>query len=479
MAAIIALLVLLTSLPIQASASSSIRASIPQFPLSINGQKLDQAYSKYPFLFYRDITYLPLTWNHLQALGLESEWSDDEGLKIWTNQNFPPPIHESPVEQDVSGKRNGSVDYAAKAAGWPIRLNQTAIDNAVEPYPFITFRDVTYMPLTWRNVHDLLQIDIRWSEADGLHLIGGQHIISSLIGDDDRSLYFYSMLSADPAKSMLKIDKTFNHVEWMGQKALKEMTGKAAAPSSPYAGKPAEVQRKGRDLYYGGMNVYTLTDADVWESADWGAPVHTYTEFRAGEGAAILSVNIRLPLPVIGPNYGSTYTFLIRGGQVTELKDFNQKIDRVIPNPDGTVWIASARLPSRSGYIGGSARVALLDREGKLHLVNELLDEADVMALGLNNSGLANPAGPDGSLYVVLLGRSKDDFTVKDSDGLYELKTSLQTVRLSKQVSGEYYLDKNRSIFVQQANNTLVNELTGASKTWFDHELAQLKPAAQ
>ncbi|OXM82391.1 hypothetical protein CF651_31270 [Paenibacillus rigui] len=463
------LIFLMPLLPVQAAAGASIRASLPQFPVSINGTKLDSSYSQYPFLLYKDITFMPMTWNNLQALGMGSEWSEEAGLHIWTNKNYPPPILASPVKQDLKESPNTAAGFSVQKAEGLIAINGSVIDNTSEPYPFFTFRDVTYMPLTWRYVHDLLQMDIRWSTTNGLELIGNQNVIGPLIGDDDTSLYFYSM-TGDPAKSMMKMDKTFRHWEWLNRDAQDKFIGSLTASPHPYAGKPVELQRKDRNLYYKDIQIYTLTDSDVWESNTWGAPVHTYTLFPAGERAEIITVNLKLQIAAIGPNYGTTHTILIRDGKATELKDWAQKPDRVIPNPDGTVWIAASRLPSRNGYMGGSARLSLLDTDGTVHSVNELLNEADVMALGVTNPALANPAAADGSLDVVLLGRNID-FTTKDSAGLYTISTKLETKRRSSEIYGDAYLDKHRSVFIQHRNNTLENESTGEVKTWFDYEL--------
>jgi hypothetical protein len=184
---------------------------------------------------------------------------------------------------------------------------------------------------------------------------------------------------------------------------------------------------------------------------------------------------LTLPIAAIGPNYGTTYTFLIQNGNVTRLEDFNQKLDRVIPNLDGTVWIASAKLPSRNGFISGSARVGLLDQEGTLHMVNERLHELDVNTLGITNLSLSNPASTDGSLYIVLNGISNKDYAVQDTAGLYTLNTKLETKRLSDYVFGDYYLDKNRNIFIKHRNNTIENLTTGEMRTWFDYDLAKMK----
>jgi hypothetical protein len=97
-----------------------------------------------------------------------------------------------------------------------------------------------------------------------------------------------------------------------------------------------------------------------------------------------------------------------------------------------------------------------------------------VLALGLTNPLLPNPADGDGSLYVVLFGHKKNDYTVQDTAGLYVLNTKLELTRLAVYDGGEYYLDKQRNIFIQKRNNTIVNG-DGEYRSWYDYDLAKMK----
>lgn len=477
LAVLLAFVLALPLMPLpRAEAASSVRVNLPYFPIKINGQTLDQTYSQYPFLYYKDVTYLPLTWNNLQALGLRYGWSEEEGLWVQPNLDYPPPVVETPPAQDQMEGTNADRVYTAQLAQGPIRIGAASIDNSTEPYPFLMFRDVTYMPLTWHFVHDLLQMDIRWSEEEGLHVIGGQHVLGPLIGEDGEALYFQSMYYSDPQKRMVRMDKTDFGLEWKSDKELEALITDMSSKEVPYAGKPAKLVRKDRELYYGDVKIYTFTDNDLQELVTWGAPVHTYTEYAAGEDAVIITVNLRISIAVIGPNYGTTYTFLVRRGQATMLEEFkNQRLGRVIPNPDGTVWIASDRLPSRSSYISGSARLALLDTDGKVHMVSEKLGKADVLTLGLNNPMLDNPADQNGSLHIVIYGEYDSNNRKQTVEGVYTINTKLETTLISSQTQGDFYLDRNRTLFVHHGNNTVENLDTEETRTWFDYDLIGMK----
>ncbi len=457
--------------PVQAA--SSVRVNLPYFPVKINGQTMDQTHSEYPFLYYKDVTYLPLTWNNLQTLGLGYGWSEEEGLRISPDR---PPVSETPPAQDLTEGANSDRVYTAQVAQGPIRIGITSIDNSKEPYPFLVFRDVTYMPLTWHFVYDLLQLDIRWSEGEGLHLIGGQRVLGSVLGEDEEALYFDSVYYADPQKRLIRMNKTDFGLQWKSDKEEEALITSLSSKDIPYSGKPAKLVRKDRELYYGDVKLYNLTDGDLQESDIWGAPVHTYKEYAVGEDTVIITVNLRISIAATMPMYGTTYTFLVRGGQVTKLEEFqNQRIGRVIPNPDGTVWIASDRLPIRSSYIPGSARLGLLDTEGKINMVNEHLGKSDVLTLGLNNPLLDNPADQNGSLHISVYGDYDINAGKQMVVGIYNINTKLETTLISDQTQGDFYLDRTRTLFVQHGNNTVENLNTGEIRTWYDYDLISMK----
>ena len=157
------LLLTLTACPLTASAASRlpVPASIPWFPVTIGGVTLDSLYEEYPVIFFNDITYLPLTYYGCQLLGLYVDWGPEKGLIIsdmGTKGEYVPYRRAKP---------NPGTLTAVPATG-RITIKGTPIDNATEEWPFLFFRDITYIPLTWRNMHDLLGCDYAWDPVNGL-----------------------------------------------------------------------------------------------------------------------------------------------------------------------------------------------------------------------------------------------------------------------------------------------------------------------
>ncbi len=50
-----------------------------------------------------------------------------------------------------------------------IILNGTVVENSEEVYPFITYNNITYVPMTW-DLSSSLGLELSWSQAAGLKI---------------------------------------------------------------------------------------------------------------------------------------------------------------------------------------------------------------------------------------------------------------------------------------------------------------------
>ena len=138
-------------------------AELPDFPIMLNEVEMpDMAYTKYPLLVYKDITYFPMTWYNCRMLGLETEWSDAKGLAIWQNDALTSSIGYYPQD-----KANAQT-VAVSVPDFGVTVNGQVVDNSKEQYPLLIFRDVTYFPLTWRFAHDSFGWDYTFDQTNGL-----------------------------------------------------------------------------------------------------------------------------------------------------------------------------------------------------------------------------------------------------------------------------------------------------------------------
>lgn len=181
------------------AAERSVRVTLPDFSVNLNGNPVDNAYREFPLLVYQDITYIPMTWYDARLLGLTASWSPEGGLSI----------RQSPVtsayKPNLTERRNTGA-YTAVVPATAVTVNGVTIDNSKEEYPLLTFRDVTYFPLTWRFAHDAFGWDYRWDTAEGLRITSqNRHLqtvgLPAYAGENDVALfhgyYYFVETTAD------------------------------------------------------------------------------------------------------------------------------------------------------------------------------------------------------------------------------------------------------------------------------------------
>ena len=130
--------------PAAHAAGRTVRVSLPSHAVTLNGQTVSSDYSRYPFLVYKDITYFPMTYYDCRLLGLSTSWSREDGLAIEKDD-----AGLSEYSREVQSAKNAGTQQAQITEG-PVRVNGKTIDNSSETYPILSFRNVTYFPLTWR-----------------------------------------------------------------------------------------------------------------------------------------------------------------------------------------------------------------------------------------------------------------------------------------------------------------------------------------
>ncbi|MEA1960714.1 MAG: DUF5050 domain-containing protein [Bacillota bacterium] len=129
------------------AATDSVSVSLPSFDVRLNDTKINNTYCQYPLIVYNDITYFPMTYDDCHFLGLETTWSQKDGLGIEKN------CIAAGYKGYKTNHRNAE-RYRASIPEFDITVNGKVMNNEKEQYPLLVFRDVTYFPLTWRFAVD-------------------------------------------------------------------------------------------------------------------------------------------------------------------------------------------------------------------------------------------------------------------------------------------------------------------------------------
>jgi len=143
------------------AATKTANVSLPSFKVTLNGSEINNSYSKYPLIVYNDITYFPMTFGGCRYLGLETKWDQKEGLEI-NKTNISYPLDEYKTNQKNSTK------YTALIPEFNIKINGKTVDKNNAEYPLLTFRNITYFPLTWEYGVNEFGWDYYFDNKDGL-----------------------------------------------------------------------------------------------------------------------------------------------------------------------------------------------------------------------------------------------------------------------------------------------------------------------
>lgn len=144
------------------AADKSVTITLPNSKVTINGQVVNNNYSKYPLIVYKDITYFPMTFSDCRFLGIESTWTGEKtGLLV--NSTGVTAAY-SPYLSSSQNKKS----YSAGVVSFPVKVNGKAVDNSKEEYPLLSFRDITYFPMTWKYSVDAFGWDNQFDGKTGL-----------------------------------------------------------------------------------------------------------------------------------------------------------------------------------------------------------------------------------------------------------------------------------------------------------------------
>lgn len=160
----IIIMLLMLSLMSVSYAELEVIVTLPEFKVVINEHEINSITAKYPLIQYKNITYIPMTWNMCNALGLNVSYSEENGLSI-SNVG-----RKALINIDNSGSNILKENYSAKIVDYKVILNNVEIDNSLEDYPLLNFRGITYFPLTWKFAHDEFRWNYLYTETTGLKI---------------------------------------------------------------------------------------------------------------------------------------------------------------------------------------------------------------------------------------------------------------------------------------------------------------------
>ena len=151
-----------------------VKANLPRFDVTFNGVKIENANRQFPLLVYKDITYVPMTYYDCRYLGLTTDWNNE------TNTFSVEKDLVTGAYRDYNWEWKNAKTHKAIVCDCNVIVNGNIVDNSKEEYPLLTFRDVTYFPLTWRFAVEEFEWDYNFDIEKGLSINSDNYHIEVL-----------------------------------------------------------------------------------------------------------------------------------------------------------------------------------------------------------------------------------------------------------------------------------------------------------
>ena len=115
-----------------AMADEQVSVTLPAFPVTLNGVTFEQSQLEYPLLVYKNITYVAMTYHDARLLGLETQWSMEQGLFIKKMEIVPEQLDAQNAYVPYVTDTINAGSYPAVRPSFAITVNGTSIDNSKE-----------------------------------------------------------------------------------------------------------------------------------------------------------------------------------------------------------------------------------------------------------------------------------------------------------------------------------------------------------
>ncbi len=194
---------------VPAFAEEEVDINLASGLITINGTDIDNSKEVYPFISYKDITYFPMTWDFAKSMGLSTEWTQESGLKI--NKTGSGEV----VKLSPTANNDLTKSYKANVSASKIEVEGKSINNASEEFPILTFRDITYFPMTWRFMVEEFGAVYSWNAETGLNITSSAEINTEIVVEEEivvdeteaiREVYIDVTLLSDENRPVVTIE---------------------------------------------------------------------------------------------------------------------------------------------------------------------------------------------------------------------------------------------------------------------------------
>ncbi len=350
---------LILFMSMRAFAAETVNVTIVQTPVQIANISVYSPQVEYPVIMYKDICYIPMTYNLCENINLAVGFDSEKGLFITRHINND--AKNTLPFGNINCINDTSIKHTAYIPEYPIYLNGVLIDNKSEEYPILNFRDITYFPLTYRFATEEFDIQVMQSEQyfiianPGEHIYSGDYATSPDIhyfGEcDDGSIDIITQTYGSTTYIENGIQQSYGYYWWdtyklshnpSGDTLLKTATytDYLTMPETPWEGDPPYSQK----IKHENAHVY-FDDTEVlnFEGRDFiGAHGN---EFTFGD---ITFIRIEAAfgdktIPVLRYPQLEEYIFIKKNDDISKLSiwDINNRLYDIYPDGCGGFYLSS------------------------------------------------------------------------------------------------------------------------------------------
>ena len=343
--------VILLFLSARAYALESTEVSIVRAPVQIANISVYSPQVEYPVIFYKDICYIPMTYNLCENLDLAIGFDAEKGLFI-TKHYSSNKENKLPFGR-IDYRNDTTVKHTAYIPEYPVYLNGVLIDNSKEEYPILNFRDVTYFPLTYRFATEEFDIHVRQSEEYSVIADRAEYTASPSVNHfgecDDGSIDIITQSHGTTVYEENGVEQIYGYSWWDTYKLYPESeelsktatyTDYLELPEIPFEGDPPyseKITHKNSRVYYDGTELLNFEGRDFL-GANGNEYTYGSTVFIRIE-AAFGDRNI----PVLRYPQLEEYVFVKEESGIRQLSewDINNRLYDIFPDNLGGYYLCS------------------------------------------------------------------------------------------------------------------------------------------
>ncbi len=184
-------------------------AYLPKCRVTLNGQEINNTYREYPLLQYRDIVYFPMTYYDMRFLGVSATWHELYVPKLIVKKaDINEAYHDYPRERANEEKYPVSGNPYVSISQSNIDINGKKVVQEDAKYPFLSFREIIYFPLTWEYAVEEFGWEYSYDEENGLVINSTKEAEQPEESDNEfRVIGYYSGDLFDEPLEKLQTDK--------------------------------------------------------------------------------------------------------------------------------------------------------------------------------------------------------------------------------------------------------------------------------